>query len=111
MTPRKHLGEFQELVLLVVAIEHGRAYGVSVMDEIKVQTGRTANISAVHAALRRLETKGYVTSEWSQANAARGGRRKRLFSLTESGGRILQEVKDQRNRLWDRIPNIALKLR
>ena len=107
---RTHIGEFQELVLLIVAIGHGSAYGVSIMDEIKNQTGRSVNISAVHAALRRLETKGFVKSEWSKASAERGGRRKRLFTLTQGGATTLREVKELRNKLWDLIPDIALKL-
>jgi DNA-binding PadR family transcriptional regulator len=37
------------------------------------------------------------------ATAERGGRRKRLFSVTALGSRTLQEVREQRNRLWDSI--------
>ena len=72
---RIHLGEFEELILLVVAVLDGNAYGVGVMEELEAQAGRSVNISAVHAALRRLEEKGFGKSEWSEATAERGGRR------------------------------------
>ncbi|NND08159.1 MAG: PadR family transcriptional regulator [Saprospiraceae bacterium] len=106
---RSNIGEFEELVLLIVAIADGEAYGVSVMNDINAQTGRYANISAVHSALRRLETKGYVTSEWGAFSAERGGRRKRHFTITRSGAQALTYVKETRNRLWEQIPKVALK--
>ncbi|MGA0557904.1 PadR family transcriptional regulator, partial [Larkinella sp. VNQ87] len=49
------------------------------------------------------EQKGYVSSVLGDATAERGGRRKRLFTVTALGGRVLQEVRSVRNRLWDRI--------
>ena len=53
-----YLGELEELVLLTVGILYPEAYGVGVMDELSAQTGRSVNISAVHAVLTRLEEKG-----------------------------------------------------
>lgn len=107
---RIHLGEFEELVLLLVAVLHGNAYGVSVMEEIENQTGRSVNISAVHAALRRLEEKGYLHSEWSEASTQRGGRRKRLFELTQTGRSALERSRDTYLKLWGQIPDFAPKI-
>lgn len=107
---RVNLGEFEELVLLVVAVLHGDAYGVSVTEELNEQTGRSVNISAIHAALRRLEQKGFVTSDWSVATAERGGRRKRLFTVTQAGMLALEQVRDTRVRLWKQIPGISPNL-
>ena len=107
---RIHLGEFEELTLLFVAVLHGNAYGVAVMEEIEQQTGRSVNISAVHAALRRLEEKGYVNSEWSEATAQRGGRRKRLFSITQAGRAALEQSRDTYLKLWEQIPGMASKI-
>jgi len=39
---RVNLGEFEELVLLLVAILNGNAYGVLVMEELDTQAGQTA---------------------------------------------------------------------
>lgn len=101
---RSHLGEFEELILLMVAIQHGEAYGVGVMEELEHQTGRSVNISAVHAALRRLEAKGFVKSHWSEATPERGGRRKRLFTVTNAGRITLEKIRDNRLKLWGQIP-------
>jgi DNA-binding PadR family transcriptional regulator len=104
---RINLGEFEELVLLIVAILNDNAYGVGVMEAIESQTGRKINISAVHSALDRLETKGFLESHIGGATKARGGRRKRLFNITTEGKGALNFIKEQRNRLHDQIPGIV----
>lgn len=103
-----HLGELEELVLLIVGILNQEAYGVSVAEEIKSQIGRKVNISAIHTVLNRLEDKGFVTSQMGGATEERGGRRKRLFSLSASGRTTINEVKAARNRLYDQLPPLAL---
>jgi len=107
---RTNLGEFEELVLLIAAVLHDNAYGISVMQEIENQTGREINISAVHSALDRLEQKGYLKSYMGGATNERGGRRKRLFSVTASGARALSDVREVRNSLYDQIPKTVFGL-
>ena len=103
----KNLGELEELVLLMVGALTDGAYGVAIMDEIEAQTGRRLNISAIHSVLKRLETKGYLKSEMGGATSARGGRRKRIFTISSSGRIALEQVRDVRNQLWDRIPKLT----
>ena len=105
---RSYLGEFEELVLLTVASLGEGAYGVAITDELDRQTGRSVSISAVHAALHRLEEKGMLTSRMGDATAERGGRRKRLFTVTVLGSRTLHDIRDMRNRLWNSIAPNAL---
>jgi PadR family transcriptional regulator, regulatory protein PadR len=106
-----YIGELEELVLLTVGILYKEAYGVAVMDEIEKQNGRTLNISAVHAVLKRLEEKGLLVSEMSDPTGERGGRRKRIFALTAAGKRALQESNEMRNQLFKQIPDIALQFK
>lgn len=56
------LGEFEELVLLIVGILNGEAYGVSILKDIEEHTGRKVTVSTIHTALYRLEEKGFVES-------------------------------------------------
>lgn len=104
-----YLGELEELVLLTVGVLYPEAYGVGVMDELENQTGRSLNISAVHAVLTRLEEKGYVKSKMGDPSQERGGRRKRIFLLTAAGKRALEEANEVRNQLFSQIPKIALQ--
>jgi DNA-binding PadR family transcriptional regulator len=100
---RNYLGEFEELILLTVAVLHDCAYGAAITDELEHQTGRSVSLSAVHAALQRLEEKGMLRSVLGEATMERGGRRKRLFSVTAQGSQALQNVREMRNKLWDSI--------
>lgn len=104
---RTYLGEFEELVLLTVAILNGVAYGLTIAQELKQRTHRSINLSGVHVALYRLEEKGFVKSELGGATTARGGRRKRLFSITAYGKQTLDELRQVRNELWKSIPNLS----
>lgn len=104
-----YIGELEELVLLTVGILHPDAYGVAVMDELDKQAGRSLNISAIHAVLTRLEEKGMLKSTMSEPTEERGGRRKRIFTLTASGKRALEEAQELRTQMYNRIPKMALQ--
>jgi PadR family transcriptional regulator, regulatory protein PadR len=100
---RIYLGELEELVLLMVALLNKEAYGVAIVDELRNTTGRDITISAIHAVLHRLEEKGFVTSKMGGASAERGGRRKRLFSITAYGRQAIHEHRDTRELIWSMI--------
>ena len=102
-----HLGELEELILLTVGSLFDEAYGVAIMDEVKEKTGRELNVSAVHAVLRRLEEKGLLSSRMGGATQERGGRRKRLFSLTKVGKQALDRTMSVRSALYQSIPDLT----
>lgn len=105
-----HIGELEELVLLTVGILYKEAYGVAIREELKNQTSRDVNISAIHAVLKRLEDKGLLGSHMGGATQERGGRRKRMFTLTDAGKRVLTDSIEQRNRMFQTIPDFAWKI-
>ena len=107
MTPRIYLGELEELTLLMVALLRHEAYGISIVQELKIQAGREISISAVHAVLHRLEEKGFVKSKMGGATAERGGRRKRMFQITSYGRHSLEELRNTRNEIWGLIAKTA----
>jgi len=104
---KHHLGEFEEVVMLTVAILHGEAYGVAIIDELESRLGRKVSIGSLQTVLRRLEEKGYLQSEFGEATQSRGGKRKRYFTVTNFGMKTLEEAKEQRVNLWDAIPKIV----
>lgn len=101
-----YLGEFEELVMLTCALLKEEAYGINIVQEIKLRMDRSVNLSAVHVTLYRLEDKGYVTSSYGGATTQRGGRRKRIFKLTSLGVKLLQQVNEKRQNLWNMIPEL-----
>jgi PadR family transcriptional regulator PadR len=101
------IGEFEELVLLTVAIMDGKAYGIGIIDDLEKRTGRSAAIGAVQTALKRMEDKGWVSSEFGEATKERGGKRKRYYSITKSGQKVLVKKREQRTSLWEAIPKLG----
>jgi len=101
------LGSFEELVLLMVAVLHEQAYGVAIRDELLERLDRKVHISAVHSCLNRLEKKGFIRSEMGRPTSVRGGRRKRLFTLTSSGKDAVRQTREVRERAWNQIPDIV----
>ncbi|MEO6285619.1 MAG: PadR family transcriptional regulator [Dyadobacter sp.] len=107
---RTFLGEFEEVVLLTVAILGEEAYGVTVTQELEQKTGRSVGFSTVHTTLQRMEEKGLLSSKMGGATAERGGRRKRFFTVTAFGRKALTEVKQVREELWNALPPQTLQL-
>lgn len=102
-----HLGEFEELVLLTVGILKGDAYVLSIQADLKRRTGRSASMGALHSALTRLEKKGFLTSGLEGATEDRRGRRKRFYTLTQFGVKVLRQVHDVRADMIKLIPDLA----
>ena len=105
---KEYLGEFEELVLTMVGILGDEAYGNSIVSEIKERLGRESNLSAVHVTLYRLEDKGLVKSQMGGATNLRGGRRKRIFTITNAGLAVLRAMKESRMDLWKLIPQLKI---
>ena len=101
------LGEFEEVVLLTIALLYDDAYGVAVVEELSQRLQRPMSLGVVHRTMQRLEEKGLVRSRFGEATAERGGRRKRMFSVTADGEQSLREVRRIRDELWGGIPETA----
>jgi DNA-binding PadR family transcriptional regulator len=98
----RHLGEFEELVLLAVQALGADAYGASIQQLLERETTRAVALGAVYAALDRLEDKRCLTSCTQPGTAVRGGRRRRAFALTPAGGERLADLRRLRERLYRR---------
>lgn len=100
------LGFFEEQILTMVAILGDEAYGNAIVEEIKNQLDKSVNLSSVHVTLYRLEDKGLVKSVLGGATATRGGRRKRIFTITSAGISTLRSLKESREHLWNLVPQL-----
>jgi DNA-binding PadR family transcriptional regulator len=105
---KEYLGEFEELVLMMVAALQEDAYGAAITDEIETRLKREVNLSAVHVTLYRLEDKGYIRSKMGGETNERGGRRKRIYTITSAGLAILRTMRDARLEIWKMIPQFKM---
>jgi PadR family transcriptional regulator, regulatory protein PadR len=103
------LGEFEEVVMLTVAVLHNEAYGVSVKKEIEERLHRNVSVGALQTALQRLEEKGYLKSREGESTPERAGRPRKYYSVTAIGKRALEHTRNTREELWRSIPKIAFE--
>jgi PadR family transcriptional regulator PadR len=103
------LGEFEELVLLMVAALHDEAYGVAILENLEEKTEKNFNISAIHVVLKRMEDKGFVRSRFGGITDNRGGRRKKFYVITALGKRMLDNQYTLRVDIYKQIPKISFR--
>jgi PadR family transcriptional regulator, regulatory protein PadR len=101
------LGEFEELVLLLVAALHDEAYGVGILENLEEKLDKKVNISAIHVALKRMEDKGFVKSRFGGVTTDRGGRRKKFYVITALGKKMLDNQYALRTSIYKEIPKIS----
>jgi DNA-binding PadR family transcriptional regulator len=100
---RERLGEFEEFTLLAVRALGDRTYAVPIQQYVEQVTSRSISLGSIYAALARLEGKGYLRSTMSEALAQRGGKSKRVYTVTASGLRTAQDLHRVRQRIWNTI--------
>ncbi len=104
------LGEFEELVLLTVIVLQEKAYGVEIKKELETRLNQTLSVGSIQSALKRMEQKAFLTSEFGEATNKRGGKRKRIYSATSYAHKVLNEIKEIREALWKSIPQPKFSL-
>ena len=97
------ISSMEELVLLSIVALESDAYAYAIKEEIRIQTGRSPALGTIHTILYRMENKGFVKSDLGGSSAKRGGRSKRLFTLTNRGLEIIREIQSSREALWNKI--------
>ncbi|MEA3051523.1 MAG: PadR family transcriptional regulator, regulatory protein PadR [Sphingomonadales bacterium] len=86
---RDTLGSFELLVLGTLAHLPSGAHGTALMARIEQRHDREVSVGALYTTLDRLEKKGFARSEWGEPTPQRGGRRKRIFTVTAAGATAL----------------------
>ncbi len=84
------LSELEVLALAAILQLGDDAYGVTIREEIRKRTGRSASVGSLYKAIHRLEKRGCVTTEVGEPAAVRGGRAKKLVRVEQAGREALQ---------------------
>ncbi len=103
----KLLSNQDEILMLAIRALGNEAYGVTIRRHVSKVTGKDWSIGAIYDPLYRLEKKEFIKSELSNPTNERGGRSKRMFSITDSGIKALNEHKLVRDKLWEIVPKLA----
>jgi DNA-binding PadR family transcriptional regulator len=100
------LGEFEQMLLLVVLQLGEDAYGPAIARYLEEQVGRPVSRGALYATLGRLEQKAFLRWVLEPADAERGGHRKRRFALTPAGITTLRTYRSALLRLWSGLEGV-----
>jgi PadR family transcriptional regulator, regulatory protein PadR len=104
------IGDFEETLMLIVGIlGDDDSYAFRIAKAFEERTGREVSIGAIHSTLDRLETKGFVKSSLKNTVSERGERKKRIFTITALGKRVLRESMEFKVALWKQYPAFAGK--
>jgi DNA-binding PadR family transcriptional regulator len=99
---KKSLTRKEELIMLSILNLKENAYLVAIQDHLSEVTDKKILLTSVHLPLSRLEKLGFIESEFGEATAVRGGRRKKIYRITPKGLKELNEYKRISDELWDR---------
>ena len=105
------LGEFEESVLLTVVRLQAEAYGVEIKRELEARLNEKLSVGSIQSALKRMEEKGVLISEFGEATLKRGGKRKRIYATTSYAHKILRAMEDIRSGLWKAMPHRSHEVR
>lgn len=101
------LGGFEHLVLLAVLhLHHREAYALPIRQTLEKRTRRNISRGALYTVLERLEKKGYLTSKMGGATAARGGRAKRTYLVSQLGICALHTSKKTLLDFWQGLDSV-----
>ena len=104
----KFISRSEEYVLLAVLYLEMEAYGVAIRRQLKRMTGETWAFGAVFVMLSRMEKKGYCTSRLADPTPERGGKSKRIYSLTPEGLEELKRIKNIHSAAWKKAAAASL---
>lgn len=96
----KSLTRKEELIMLSVLNLKKDAYLIAIVDHLSKITGKKVSLTSVHIPLSRLEKSELIESDYGEATAVRGGRRKKIYRITKLGLEALEEHKRVSDMLW-----------
>ena len=97
------LGGFEHQVLLAVARLDGETYSVPIVLELQERAGREVVAASVFVTLRRLESRGYLSSSVAEPEPGQVGRPRRVFRLLPEGVAALREAGEVLRRLSEGV--------
>jgi PadR family transcriptional regulator, regulatory protein PadR len=105
----KGLTRKEELTMLSILNLQRNAYLIAITDHLSKITCKKVSVTSVHLPLSRLEKRGLIESEFGEATAVRGGRRKRIYRVTKIGFKELNEYKRISDMLWTNYSMLSVQ--
>jgi PadR family transcriptional regulator PadR len=104
----KGLTRIEELTMLSILNLQRNAYLIAITNHLSKITGKKVSLTSAHLPLSRLEKRGLIESEFGEATAVRGGRRKKIYRVTKIGFEELNEYKRITDMLWTNYSRLTV---
>ena len=99
----------EELILLAVWKLQHEAYGASIRTHLSNRTGDDWPIATVYTPLDRLAKKGMLSTRVGAPTGERGGRSRKLYTLTAKGVKAVQHARTVTESMWQDLPDPGLE--
>jgi len=94
----------EEIILISIWKLKEEAYGVSINKHVSMLTGKNYTIGSLYFSLDQLYRKGLIEKMKGEPTPERGGRSKIYYSLTSSGEKALEDVRNMQTKLYEDLP-------
>jgi len=99
----------EEMIMLSILNLQEDAYLIAIQKHLSTLTDKKVSLTSVHLPLSRLEKTGLISATFGEASAVRGGRRKKIYKVTNAGFEALEEHKKISEALWANYAKLATK--
>ena len=103
------LSRNEELILLSIWKLKDNAYGVTIRKSFMEMTSQVLHYGSLYNTLELLNKKGLVSCRESRPESKRGGRRKKLYYLTQIGKKALMEAQSVYHSAWGTVSSLEIK--
>jgi PadR family transcriptional regulator PadR len=100
------IGQLEQLVLYTVLRLGNEAYGVRIVEELRMLKASPVSRPAVYLSLARLEQRGLLTATVGDPSPVRGGRAKRYYRVTSEGLAVVRAVRRLYLELWQGLDRV-----
>ncbi|MCK5148321.1 PadR family transcriptional regulator [bacterium] len=98
----------EEQILLAILALKEEAYLVAVKKYLADVLDIRWTVGAIHKPLRKLEEAGILSSQLGESTSQRGGRAKKIYTISTQGIEALAERKRQHDALWASFDHLEL---
>ncbi len=98
----------EEFVLLAVWRLQDDAYTLNIRERLSDLTTQEWSLGSVYTPLERLGRRRFLTSRLSDSTPDRGGRKRRIYSLTKPGKDALIKIRAVETTMWAGVQEMLL---
>ena len=97
----------EEQLLLIIHRLGENAYLVTIREQLKTVTGKEVDLGTIYVPLKRLNTRGLVTTSLGSPTAIRGGKAIKFYTISKSGIESLKATKNLQDNMWDGLKDMV----